>query len=150
MVYSVDILSFPSQSCSDRSSLVSTLWLTGFKKKKDGASEKDRRVKTEMEWHVLHGYVKADTYWTQIQTQPHSCSKLFEVTEKTQSRIINISQTKICGPCCLSWIYTITPAHFQTCLLFVWAQPNKYYLTATINNLYKIIAWSLWDQHCKF
>lgn len=64
MVYSVDISSFPFQSCSDRSSHVPTLWLTAFKRKSDGESETERWTeKPRQRWSDMwsHGYIKTHT-----------------------------------------------------------------------------------------
>lgn len=65
MVYSVDISSFPSQSCSDRSSLVPTLWLTGFEKKRDCENETKRWTeKPRKRWDDMcaHGYISVHMY----------------------------------------------------------------------------------------
>lgn len=48
MVYSVDILSFPSQSCSDTSSLVPTLWMTGFEKKEKEKRDRESETQRQM------------------------------------------------------------------------------------------------------
>lgn len=83
----MDISSFPSQNCSDRSSLVPTLWLTGFEEKRDCKSGTDRQKSQYRDWVIcmLAGLHKCTHVPRDTLTHTCQCSISHREDINTQS-----------------------------------------------------------------